>query len=279
MNKLGVLLIRGSGDSGFKRQEKFIERLNKRLKKKHINPETILYAIVDWYAPLQEQQNKLMDRLFNAANIKVKSRLIRKLLLSNISDLITYGGKPERRGGEAYKETHKLVHKSIMELKNHLPVGAPMIILASSMGTEIINDYIHDRQKAEANDPFAGSPFERFETLVGLFTFGNNIPIFAASFDIDTLMPIQFPMPELADHLKSIAVWENYYDKNDPLGYPIKFINHLYENANVTDIQLGVGNPLSSWNILSHFGFWTSDKVEKRICSFISEVMQVLPQA
>lgn len=274
MKQLGVLLIRGSGDSGFKRQEKFIERLNKRLRKKNIDPDTIHYTIVDWYAPLQEQQDKLMERLFTAADIKVKSRLIRKLLLSNIADLITYGGKPDRGDGKAYKEIHKLVHKSIIELRNQLPGDAPLIIMASSMGTEIINDYILDRQRNEAADPFTGSSFEKFESLVGLFTFGNNIPIFAASFDIDTLKPIQFPMPGLADKYKEIAVWENYYDKNDPLGYPIKFINQHYANANVTDIQLGVGNPLSSWNILSHFGFWTSNKVEKRIGEYIKLVSE-----
>lgn len=276
MKKLGILLIRGSGDSGFKRQEKFIDRLNKRLRKKNIDPDTIGYKIVDWYAPLQEQQDKLMDRLFNAANIKVKSRLIRKLLLSNIADLITYGGKPDRSEGKAYKETHKLVHDSIEELKNQLPEKAPLIILASSMGTEIMNDYILDRQKKDVADPYAGSPFERLETLTGLFTFGNNIPIFAASFDVDTLKPIQFPLPGLEEKFKEIAVWENYYDKNDPLGYPIKFINQHYSHANVTDIQLGVGNPLSFWNILSHFGFWTSNKVEKRISDYIRVVVTEL---
>jgi hypothetical protein len=273
MKKLGLLLIRGSGSSGFKRQEKFMERLNKRLKKIKIDPETICYTVVDWYAPLQDQQEKLLERLFSAADIKVKSRLFRKLLLSNIADLITYGGKPDRQEGEAYKKMHGLVHKSIVKLKDQLPDDAPLIIMASSMGTEIMNDYILDRQKKVANDPYAGSSFERFETLTGLFTFGNNIPIFAASFDIDTLKPIQFPIPDLLNKYKEIALWENYYDKNDPLGYPIKFINDHYAHANVTDIQLGVGNPLSFWNILSHFGFWTSDKVEKRMCEYIKEVM------
>ena len=276
MKKIGILLIRGSGDSGFKRQEKFIDKLDKRLRKKNIDPDSIAYQIVDWYAPLQEQQEKLLERLFNAANIKVKSRLIRKLLLSNIADLITYGGIPDRNEGKAYREIHKLVHQAILELKNHLTDDAPLLILASSMGTEIMNDYILDRQKNDPSDPYTGSTFEKLETLVGLFTFGNNIPIFASSFDIDTLKPIRFPMPNLPDKYKDIAVWENYYDKNDPLGYPIKFINQHYENAHVTDIQLGVGNPMSSWNILSHFGFWTSNKIEKRICSYVQEVSGVL---
>jgi hypothetical protein len=79
----------------------------------------------------------------------------------------------------------------------------------------------------------------------------------------------------LPEKFKNIAVWENYYDKNDPLGYPIKYINNKYNKANVTDIQIGVGNLISSWNILSHFGYWTSKKVEKKIASFIENVFAI----
>ncbi len=89
------------------------------------------------------------------------------------------------------------------------------------------------------------SPFERFETLTGLFTFGNNIPIFAASRDIDSLEPIIFPPPDLEAKLLTKAVWGNYYDKNDSMGYPIKTLNSKYADANVTDIQISVGNLLT----------------------------------
>lgn len=268
MEKLGILVIRGSGSTGFKRQEKFISKVNHRLGKKGIDISSIVYEYIDWYNPLESQQELLLDRMFNHPELKLKSKLLRKFLITNITDLINYGGKtnmPEY----AYVETHKKVHEAVHRLKDKLPEDAPMVILASSMGSEIINNYMWDRQQTVGDDLFGMSPFERFERLVGLFTMGNNIPIFSSSNKLEDLCPIEFPVVEMSDDLKKLAVWENYYDKNDPLGYPIKFINEKYANANVTDIQIGVGNILSFWNILSHFGYWTSKKLQRRVAEFI----------
>lgn len=271
MEKLGILVIRGSGGTGFDRQKKFINKLNKRLGNKGIQTNQIVYEYVDWYEPLQSQQELLLERMYANPELKLKSKSLRKLLLTNIADLINYGGKPNLPG-QAYEKTHMLVYNSILNLQSQVEANAPLIILASSMGTEIMNNYIWDRQHSGRNDPFSRTPFERFETLVGLFTFGNNIPIFSSSSTIDDLTPIQFPMPKAIPKWRDMAVWENYFDKNDPLGYPIKFINDDYSLANVIDIQIGVGNILSFWNLLSHFGYWTSSKLQKRICNFIVEV-------
>ncbi|MEN8230537.1 MAG: hypothetical protein ABFS38_20420 [Bacteroidota bacterium] len=269
--KLGLLLIRGSGESGFDRQERFIERLERRLTQRGVNTGNIQFEIVDWYGPLQLQQESVLDRM-QAANIKLKARLTRKLIITNIGDLITYGGKPNFPS-HGYEETHKLVHKSMVALKSKLVDNAPLVILASSMGTEIINNYVWDRQRAVNPDPMGNSPFERFETLTGLFTFGSNLPIFAASHTIDSLVPIAFPSPNLQAELLPKAVWENYYDKNDSMGYPIKALNSHYANANVTDIQINTGGILTFWNLLSHFGYWKSKKLVRRIASYIQEVI------
>ncbi len=269
--KLGLLLIRGSGKSGFQRQERFMERLEKDLTKREIDSNLIHHEYVDWYEPLQEQQKSILERM-EEKGIRLKSRLTRNLIITNIGDLINYGGKPNLPSN-TYDETHKLVHKSIVDLKNKLDDNAPLVILASSMGTEIINNYIWDRQNAVGSDPLGNSPFERFETLVGLFTFGSNLPIFASSHNIDTLVPIAFPSPHLAPELLPKAVWENYYDKNDSMGYPIKALNSNYERANVTDIQINTGGILASWNLLSHFGYWYSKKLVKRIADYIQEII------
>lgn len=273
MEKLGILVIRGSGATGFERQKKFINKLNKRLTKNGLNLNQIAYEYIDWYGPLQSQQELLLERMLNSEGLKLKSKMLRKFLITNIADLINYGGKPNLPD-QVYERTHLMVYNSIIKLQSRVIENAPLIIIASSMGTEIMNNYIWDRQHADENDPFGNKAFERFETLVGLFTFGNNIPIFSSSSEIDELRPIQFPIQNIQPELKGLALWENYYDKNDPLGYPIKFINKYYSAANVDDIQVGVGNLLSFWNILSHFGYWTSRKLQKRISNFILEVMK-----
>ena len=275
MEKLGILVIRGSGGPGFKPQQRFVNKVNQLLEKKGFDIAKLEYEYIDWYAPMEDQQKLLLDRMFTNPNLRLKSKLLRRFLITNITDLINYGGRPNKPD-HAYADTHKKLHESIDRLKSKLPDDSPLIILASSMGTEIINNYIWDRQKAGNDDPYGGSSFERFETLVGLFTMGNNIPIFSTSMNIDKLAPIQFPTSTMAQSLKNVAVWENYYDKNDPLGYPIKFINNNYEESVVKDIQIAVGNIFSFWNILSHFGYWTSKKLQRRIAVFIVSLFEKL---
>jgi hypothetical protein len=268
--KLGILMIRGSGESGFKRQELFLERLEKELGRRDIPMTHLEFEVVDWYAPLQIQQESVLERM-KSRGINLKSRLTRHLIITNIGDLINYGGKPNLLSN-AYQETHKLVHKSMLSLKSKLEEHAPLMVLASSMGTEIINNYIWDRQHPKEADPLGASPFERFESMVGLFTFGSNLPIFAASHHIDSLEPITFPPPQLSPELAEKAVWENYYDKNDSMGYPIKALNDKYGAAEVEDIQINTGGLLMSWNLLSHFGYWKSKKLVKRIAGFIESL-------
>lgn len=263
-------MIRGSGESGFNRQEYFIRKLEKELDRKGIHMNQLAIELVDWYAPLQIPQESVLRRM-EAKGFKLKSRFTRQLIITNIGDLINYGGKPNLPSS-AYTETHKLVHKSLLELKSQLAESAPLMVLASSMGTEIINNYIWDRQHPSGTDPLGATPFERFEGMVGLFTFGNNLPIFAASHDIDSLEPITFPPPQLPPELLEKAVWENYYDKNDSMGYPIKALNANYENAAVKDIQINTGGLMKSWNLLSHFGYWKSKKLVKRIAGFIESL-------
>ncbi len=274
MKKLGILVIRGSGKTGFERQKKFINHLNTRLKKNGIQTNKLVYEFIDWYEPMQSQQELLIERMFENKELRLRSKLLRRLLITNIADLINFGGKPNSTN-KIYEQTQSLVYQSISRLQKQLNKNTPLIIIASSMGTEIINNYIWDRQQAGQNDPKGTTAFERFETLVGLFTLGNNIPIFSSSVKIEDLRPIRFPAQNILPELKSIAIWENYYDKNDPLGYPIKFINKYYADAKVRDIQIGVGNLLSFWNLLSHFGYWTSRKLQKRISDFMIKVFEV----
>lgn len=275
MEKLGILVIRGSGSTGFNRQQKFVDKVNERLIKKGIDTAKIVYEYIDWYGPLESQQELLLQKMYNHPDLRLRSKLLRNFLITNITDLINYGGR-RNMPDYSYKETHAKVHDAVVHLKDKLPENAPLIILASSMGTEIINNYIWDRQQAAEGDTYGGTPFERFETLTGLFTMGNNIPIFSSAIKIEDLTPIDFPQKNTLQAMRNLAVWENYYDRNDPLGYPIKFINEKYESANLTDIQLGVGNLLSFWNILSHFGYWTSRKLQKRVAGYIEMLFREL---
>jgi hypothetical protein len=58
--RLGLLLIRGSGESGFQRQKRFMERLEKDLTSRDIDSHLIQHEYVDWYEPLQESQEAFL---------------------------------------------------------------------------------------------------------------------------------------------------------------------------------------------------------------------------
>ena len=53
--------------------------------------------------------------------------------------------------------------------------------------------------------------------------------------------------------------WDNYFDEDDVLGYPLKPIGASYDKAVNRDIAINAGTWLTSWNPLSHEGYWTDD--------------------
>lgn len=273
MKKLGILLIRGSGSLSHLRQERFLDKLRTELIKRKVDPSEIATQFLEWQAVLEIHQRRLVDRMFED-DVNIKSRLIRRLVMLNIADLINYGGRPNNPS-DVYKEVHEKITFDIRKLQAELPENTPIIILASSMGTEVIQNHMWDRQKHRDLFPDEND-FECLETVVGMFTMGNNLPLFAAALPANELCPIRFPGNAISDELKKQAKWANIYDKNDPFGFPIKFINEAYQKANVEDKEMNAGNFLTSWNFISHLEYWTSKKVRRYIADFIADIWPLL---
>ena len=269
MKKLGILIIRGSGSFSHARQEKFLEKLKPELTKRNIDHTEIATQFLEWQTVLEVHQRNLIDRMLKGDS-PVKARMIRRLVMLNIADLINYGGRPNNPSN-VYKEVHEKINFDIRRLQAELPENTPIIILASSMGTEVIQNHIWDRQKRREEFPNE-SEFECLETVVGMFTLGNTLPLFAAALPANELCPIRFPGNTLSPELKRLCKWSNIYDKNDPFGFPIKFINEAYQAAHVEDVEMNVGSFLTSWNLISHLEYWTSKKVRRYIADFIAEI-------
>jgi hypothetical protein len=276
--KIGVFLIRGGGKEGSKEQEKFVGKLNDELRKKGIDTNSIHYEYAEWYGPTQRRQEELLKRLEDSGE-NVKAKGLRKFILFLVSDIVAYTGEPNKVS-TAYNDTHALIYTSIKKIESVLEDGAPLIIIASSLGTEIISNYITDRQQASDDDPFAINAFERLETLTGMFMFGNINTIYLPAYNLDQVKPFQFPPEKLADKYKNIAYWGNFYDKNDPLGYPLKPINKYFTNSVTEDVQINSGGgfltPLISWNAASHLGYWKSKHILTRVADYLIEVINVV---
>ena len=227
---------------------------------------------VNWHPAVQTYQENLWGRL-NTKEHGLKFKGLRKFVLYTISDNVAYSGYPDKYN-TAYEAIHSIIHKYVVKLKDTLEDNAPLIMIASSLGTVIVSNYIWDRQHPEEEDKLGASAFERMETLTGLYTFGNNMPIYLGSYEVDKLEAIQFPSQALPGHLKPLARWENIYSKRDPMGYPLKTINDTYLHSVTEDIQMKIGGLLTFWNPVSHTRYWNSKNIQKRISAHAKEILQ-----
>ncbi len=67
-------------------------------------------------------------------------------------------------------------------------------------------------------------------------------------------------------------VWENYYDEDDPLGWPLQALSDGYDNL-VKDIEVNAGNIFTSWNWFSHLGYWADEDVQTPLADHLRSLM------
>ena len=270
--KLGILLIHGSGAAHYKLLDKFILNLKKSIHQASGKAEEVEIIAANWHPAVQTYQENLWARL-DTPEHGLKCKALRKFVLYTISDNVAYSGYPDQYN-TAYGAIHHIIHEYVVRLKDMLEEDAPLMIIASSLGTVIISNYIWDRQHPEGEDPLGASAFERMETLAGLYTFGNNMPIYLGSYDIDQLVAIQFPSLAMPEQLKPLARWENIYSKQDAMGYPLRTINDTYFKSVTADIQMNIGGLLTFWNTASHVRYWSSRKIQQRIAAHVKDILE-----
>jgi hypothetical protein len=164
------------------------------------------------------------------------------------------------------------VHQEIVDLRKRLgDVDKPLIVIAHSLGSVIMSNYIWDEQVQKGRGQTA---FEKMETLVGFMTFGCNIALFSLAYN--PVEAIKFPPGTLPPHLRQVAKWLNFFDSDDVLGYPLKPLSPTYNQAVTQDIEVNVGGLLASWNPLSHTAYWTDNNFTKPVAEFIADVLAVI---
>ena len=119
---------------------------------------------------------------------------------------------------------------------DNIVVGGPVVIVASSLGCQVISNYIWDaqRKKRKGEPPKFGiwrqgaveeecgpqDDFRRLKSLRALFTTGCNIPLFVSGHsEIEAILP---PNPNKPFE------WKNYYDEDDVLGWPLRPLSDSY---------------------------------------------------
>lgn len=143
---------------------------------------------------------------------------------------------------------HKLIMERLREeLKKLAAAGFRDVnFISHSLGTVIASDYVWEEEKA-------GDFFGPQVKLNNFFTMGSPLPLFS----------LQFGGPEMFNKplvLQSASGrWVNIYDKEDPIAYPLKCLNDVYDRTVLKDAEVNVG-----WIFgLAHIRYWRSTRVAR----------------
>jgi hypothetical protein len=269
--KIGVLIVHGIGNQTPAYANTFIKDLQEKIRLYDKNPEHVKMMPTTWASEVQADEEELWRNVSQSEPLNFGK--LRKFLISYVGDAVAYAATPNKSNG-IYRKIHSNIHETLEKL--YIDLGKqdkPLVIIAHSFGTQIISDYIWDRQQFAdiSTDPLANSEFERMNTLTGLFTFGSSIPFFTIGYH--PLEAITFPPKALPEDLKAKARWFNFYDVDDVLGYPLKNLSESYHQSVSQDVEVNVGNWLQSWNPLCHFGYWKDDDCLNSIAEFIAGLL------
>jgi len=233
---------------------------------------------------------------------------IRRLLMLHFSDAITLEHKAYA-DQSAYKRVQRLVAETIRRAYEEAnDDDAEVVILANSLGAQIISNYLWDAQAdIEARfgddesrmDLAAHVPTEciwnepsrrlergvltendaqvRLQKLRYFLTTGCNIPLFVSG------------LPRIQGVYRNRFgynfKWDNYYNRNDILGWPLRPLGEFFDKnergASYADL---VSNdvafrlrgrwwfPFINWTPLTHNYYWESKQIIAALTKALEEV-------
>ncbi len=277
--KLGVLTVHGMGDQKPDYADPMIEELHNRIFGDSVSIEEsdIAWEAGYWADDIQDEQDKLWKTLSKNPNMSYTK--LRRFVISALGDAVGYQRVGSSNVGRTdyYGQFHQSIHASLRNLRQQLgDDDKPLIVIAHSLGSVIMSNYIWDAQKRKVK----GTPFERMETLAGLITFGSTIPLFALAYN--QRQNIQFPPENIENYfpdassngVKRAVKWINFFDADDVLGYPIRHLGPSYRI--VEDREINVGGLLTFWNPFSHADYWTDNDFTVPVAEAIEGALKLL---
>jgi hypothetical protein len=199
---------------------------------------------------------------------------VRQFVLYNLSDAASYF--PSRDRDSSYSRIHRQVRDTIKAAADAVEPDAPIVVLAHSLGGHIMSNYIYDLVKTRRNGdggPYT-SAFRNLETFRTMFTFGCNIPVFLLSAG----EPLPISYPGRRDDPRGRSWWVNFYDKDDPLGFPLRFISGEYWNIHdagqLNDREINSGSFPTSVTPWSHNAYWKDNDVCAAIAAELARLVK-----
>ena len=264
-SELGVLVVHGMGAQPADFADGFIAEMQGRLLRLGVDPEAIAWRAGWWADVINRREDELWDALARDHTLRYEGT--RRFVISHFGDALAYQRVPSQ-GTDVYRTIHARIREHLAVLRNQMGGDKPVVVLAHSLGSAIVSNYIWDEQKSPTPET---TPVQRLETLAGLVTFGSNIPLFTLC--LDDVVAIRFPVPTLTGPIRAAARWLNFFDADDVLGFPLRPLSASYHEAVSADLQINVGNPLRSWNPLSHEEYWTDNDFTAPVATLLRELL------
>ncbi len=265
MKKVALITLHGMGMTDRHYFDELEAGLRKRLRE---NWESVSFQNVQYGPILQDPEDELWNAMIREKKNSLDAIRLRQFFLYGFADagsLEFSGRNNKKKYRDVQKEIRNKLDNAYKDLADH--PTKPVVIIAQSLGCQVISNYLWDAQhnahifKKPALKNRAHDEFRRLKTLHNLVTTGCNIPLFIAGLDDRKC----FKKPSDAFR------WDNYYDPDDVLGWPLRQLGASYSIVN--DHPINAGGLLTFWNPMSHTGYWKDadvlDPLEKILGAFL----------
>jgi hypothetical protein len=259
MKEVALITLHGMGEVNpfyYSKLEKMLKsRLDDRWTK--VSFQNVQYASI-----LQESEDALWNSMIAAPKNKIKWRNIRKFFLFGFGDAgsLEHSALTDKKQYIAVQqEIQKAIDRALLDFDGD--ITKPIVIIAHSLGCQVISNYIWDTQKKSSPDDSEQSKFRALRTLTNLVTIGCNIPLFVAGLTNRKC----FAKPN------DSFLWDNFYDPDDVLGWPLRQLDITYDI--VCDHPINSGGILSSWNPASHIDYWSDADIVYPLADILKSKM------
>lgn len=222
------------------------------------------------YAPiLQEPQDELWKDIVTTPENDIDSTKLRQFFLFGFGDAgsLEYSA---HNNAVKYIQVQKEIQTALMHayLDFEKDKTKPVVIIAQSLGCQVISNYLwdaeHDKYIFSDTDNIDQDEHEflKLKSLRNLVTTGCNIPLFISGIE----KRVCFAKPN--DQFR----WDNYYDPDDVLGWPLRQLGDTFSIVNDHDIN--AGGLFTSWTPFSHGKYWSDKDVIRPLANTL---MNLLP--
>lgn len=251
MKKIVILPVHGMGNTEMNYAEELRANLSKKLGAALW--QRVVFHPIFYQDLIQNHQYRVWNDMDSSAN-GIEWKRLRQFMLFSFSDAATL----EHQSGSptsAYVKAQERIRSVMLDLLAipGITSSTPVVLLPHSLGAQVLSNYIWDSSRDKGiwtHDPLPlpqdQIDFLKFKTLHHIASAGCNIPLFVAG--LPTIQPIDKPHPDFT--------WDNYYDPDDALGWPLKPLSTEYRERVRKDIRMNSGGFFTSWTPFSHTSYW-----------------------